>query len=192
MEKLAFIVLFISQMVCLLEAKPSSKLGLMPSNCKFFNYCHEKGDGYPQVIIDNAVNKSPIKAGDIVEINQREGSLGEEDEDAADQPCESTDPDNDPIYYIKDTNDDIRYVAQSDNFVQRIREVKCRNPGLMESPKMPFEMDDVLMYNVTCVEQLVPVKFMVLAHNGKTLEVATIKGGLPMACSCKYTYHDYP
>ncbi|KAF9408666.1 hypothetical protein HW555_011730 [Spodoptera exigua] len=148
----------------------------MPEACIGQSYCFEKGDHYP----DDIMQKLNLNFEIQNSIGTRKGS----DVDEPDCPSNSTDS---PIYYIVDKNDIIRVVVQiPDKFPQRFNVRWCLNEGKINSDTKHFMASTTLKkYDVECVSSKLEFDFIVLSlESDDKIEIATTN--LPVCCKCRY------
>ncbi|KAH9643306.1 hypothetical protein HF086_012976 [Spodoptera exigua] len=148
----------------------------MPEACIGQSYCFEKGDHYP----DDIMQKLNLNFEIQNSIGTRKGS----DVDEPDCPSNSTDS---PIYYIVDKNDIVRVVVQiPDKFPQRFNVRWCLNEGKIKSDTKHFMASTTLKkYDVECVSSKLEFDFIVLSlESDDKIEIATTN--LPVCCKCRY------
>ncbi|XP_063824468.1 uncharacterized protein LOC135074092 [Ostrinia nubilalis] len=153
----------------------------MPPNCVGKSYCFEKSEKYPQKLIDRIIEEidPPVVEGG------GGMSIAERGDENPNHGCERK-IDFEPIYEILDNDGKLRFVVQSDRFIQKIRTESCVNPGRVTGPDFPY-FDEYLLnaWNISCVEKRMDYSFLTLSLDGNGLEDVDIQGGLPVCCSCQ-------
>ncbi|CAH1637305.1 unnamed protein product [Spodoptera littoralis] len=147
----------------------------MPDACIGQSYCFEKGDNYP----DDVIQKLDLNFESQNRIGTRKGS----EIDEPDCPSKSNDG---PIYYIMDENDAVRVVVQiPDKFTQRYNVRWCVNEGKVTNDTRHFMASRTFdKFDVECVSVKSKFNFVVLNQEENKIEVAT--ANIPVCCKCRY------
>ncbi|KAJ8733500.1 hypothetical protein PYW08_001798 [Mythimna loreyi] len=169
----------------------SSKEVAMPASCAGKNYCFDKGENYPEDMIEQLVYDMRSLVVDYPDLKDR---FGDSDFEEPDCPSNSTES---PIFYIVDTNDKVRVVVQSPKF-QQIYSIRwCLNEGTITKDTQHFLKSTTLKnFNIQCVSNMMNFNFFVLSDKvhpetlNPMMESATVKGGIPVCCRCRYDAKD--
>lgn len=173
------------------ELKPTKVK--MPAECAGKSYCTVKGPDYPEDTIAYLLK-------DIRNLNvdgyTTQSSVGNRNGNSKDQQDCPDDSTSDPIYYIVDTNDEVRVVVQLKDKFEQIYTVRwCLKPGPITEDTIHFLKGTTLKnFNMECVDTTMPFDFFVLAYDvdpetkkpSPKMEIANAKGGIPVCCRCRY------
>ncbi|KAI8424000.1 hypothetical protein MSG28_002657 [Choristoneura fumiferana] len=150
-----------------------------PVECEGKTYCTKKPDNYPEKFFEELLNTKHETAMVIERSGGMENRSGEQDVGS----CHSR-RSMDLVYLIKDDNDRIRLVAQTETFKIIVLIEECSNPGRTLSSNV-LNARLLKKHRVDCYETKVPMEFMVLSLDGSSLESVGPKGGIASSCSAK-------
>ncbi|KAH9643307.1 hypothetical protein HF086_012977 [Spodoptera exigua] len=172
-------------------AAPSSLLRYeMPAACKNQTFCFEKGDNYPDDLVEQFLKAIPLQnnLGSRIGFSFRGG---DEENGNADCPANTTYVDK-PIYYIVDEMGMVRVVIQSPKKFEQIYSTRwCLNPGVITKNTAHFFPESLTFKKVQlrCETSYMDLDFMVLVddYDQPTYEVVKALGGIPVCCKCLYS-----
>uniref|UniRef100_A0A2A4J431 Spaetzle domain-containing protein n=1 Tax=Heliothis virescens TaxID=7102 RepID=A0A2A4J431_HELVI len=158
----------------------------MPESCQGQSYCFEKGDDYP----DEQIEKLLIDMLESNEVDQyTPQAIGSRYGDTYDEPDCPVNSMEGPIYYITDTNGNVRVVVQSPKKFQQIYSTKwCANEGPIKRETAHFLTPTLRRFKMECVTTKMNFDFFVLNDDLTNLkmEIASVKDGIPVCCKCRY------
>ncbi|XP_026322353.1 uncharacterized protein LOC113231971 [Hyposmocoma kahamanoa] len=154
----------------------------MPAECAKQNYCEYKHEKYPGKLFKNLLNDTLNIATNQI-TGQRRGEHTEFEE-----VCKQID-EYVTIYEIIDEHDNTRFVAQTDDnkFKNENLIGRCQYPGkiMRTVPLLTKPEIDTNEYTLYCEDITTEFMFLVLSHDGNSLENVKSKE-IPVGCACRY------
>ncbi|XP_035438549.2 uncharacterized protein LOC118268247 [Spodoptera frugiperda] len=160
----------------------------MPAACEDQTFCFEKGDNYPDKLVEDFLKAFPLQdtLGPRIGFSFRDG---DKESGNADCPANNTFVDK-PIYYIFDEEGKVRAVIQSPKKFEQIYSTRwCVNEGIVKDTEhVPLQTARFKTFQVECVTKYMDFEFIVLEEDFDQITYKTVKAmdGIPVCCRCQY------
>ncbi|XP_073942345.1 uncharacterized protein isoform X1 [Choristoneura fumiferana] len=159
---------------------------LWPVDCTGKSYCDVKPDYYPTKEVKALMAHGP-------RMNYTFGNMENRDGQSEDVASCGIIHGMQQIYLIKDKNDNIRFVPQTDKFTIHIAVEECNKTGNVKRNRPQYLNKWALERNeVDCIQTMVPFVFPVLSRNLKSLESEAPRHGISLGCSGKILKYELP